>query len=64
MKSSLLCPVTLLFLLSNKTHNSPLFVKQIVKFIFVLTQNKKDTANLCSLQNSLRPQKEYETVLS
>jgi hypothetical protein len=23
-------------------HNNPLFVKQIVKFIFVFTQNKKD----------------------
>ncbi len=31
-------------------HNNPLFVKQIMKFIFILTQNKKNTTNLCSLE--------------
>jgi hypothetical protein len=42
MKSWLLCLVTFLFCYVKKTHNNPLFVKQIVKFIFIFTQNKKD----------------------
>jgi hypothetical protein len=34
----------------KKTHNNPLFVKQIMKFIFIFTQNKKDTTNLYSFE--------------
>jgi hypothetical protein len=34
----------------KKKHNNPLFVKQTMKFIFIFTQNKKDTTNLHSLE--------------